>query len=215
MSYFAKILVAVAALSVGQQAHAQGTTYLSNLGQPSAGTAFLGSDSWIAQNFGTGTNPGGYILDSVELLMAPAAGNPSGFSLALYSPRSDDGRFPGESLGNLTGPDPAAGGTFSYSGAGFVLAAHTPYFLVLSATTPIADGAYSWSLADSSSSDANDGWRVLTFQWSTVDGVNWDRHPGDYFQFAVNATAVPEPSAWLLVALGLAGLGCWRNPLRR
>ena len=214
MKHLANSIIAIAWFLSPPLTHAQGTAYLSNLGQPSAGTEPVGTDSWIAQQFGTGNNPGGYLLDSVQLLMTPATGSPSGFTVELYSHRAGS-LLPGDRLGLLTGPDPAAGGTFSYSGSGLVLLPTTAYFLVVSAATPISDGAYFWSYGSTSSADSNDNWKLLTPQWSTADGVNWQRHVNEYLQLGLDATAVPEPSSWILLALGLAGFGLWRNPSRR
>jgi hypothetical protein len=45
-------------------ASAQGTLYASNLGQTSLGSLSVGSDAWIAQAFITGSDSGGYVLDS-------------------------------------------------------------------------------------------------------------------------------------------------------
>jgi hypothetical protein len=53
------IIVLAVVLSAPQITQAQGTTYLSNLGEPSTGSLAVGSDSWLAVSFGTGTNVGG------------------------------------------------------------------------------------------------------------------------------------------------------------
>jgi hypothetical protein len=61
------------------------TAYLSNLGQSSTGSLAVGSDSWLAASFGTGTNEGGYELNSIQLAMTDASGNPSGFTVMIYT----------------------------------------------------------------------------------------------------------------------------------
>ena len=81
-------------------AQAQGTLYFSSLGQTPTGSAAIGSDSWIAQGFGTGTNTGGYILNSVQLLMDGASGGPNGFAISIYT---KSGNSPQNNLGNLVG----------------------------------------------------------------------------------------------------------------
>ena len=198
----------------GTMAHAQGTTYLSNLGQVSAGRFMVGSDFWIAQNFHTGTNAGGYSLKSVQLPTLPAVGNPSGFAVLVYSQSSINGIFPGSILGGLTGPDPTAGGTFNYNTGGLWLAPNEAFFLVATAATPTATGAFPWSFASSFfGAESSEGWGLSGFRWSSADGVNWNRVVGaTFFQFAMIATAVPEPSSWLLLLLGLAGWRLWRSP---
>ena len=44
---------------------AQGTIYLSNLDQTPAGFFVVGNNQWQAVNFVTGSNVGGYMLDSI------------------------------------------------------------------------------------------------------------------------------------------------------
>src|SRR5881628_856888 len=90
------------------RASAQGTLYVSNLGQTPTGSAPVGSDASIAQSFFTlATDPNNYTLNSIQLLTDPASGSPSGFSVSIYN--SGAGGGPQSSLGSLAGADPAAG----------------------------------------------------------------------------------------------------------
>src|SRR6266568_9370764 len=108
----------ILALLLPAIARAQGILYVSNLGQAQTGSAAIGSNSWIAQMFITGKSSGGYVLNSVQLLMNAASQTPSGFSVSLYSKTGDPHSFripgdsPQSSLGALSGPDPALGGVF-------------------------------------------------------------------------------------------------------
>ena len=80
------IIASVFGLMASQVIQAQGTmTYLSNLGQSSTGSLAAGSDSWLAAGFQTGTNNGGYVLNSIQLAMNAASGNPTGFKVMLYA----------------------------------------------------------------------------------------------------------------------------------
>src|ERR1017187_4058000 len=102
------ILLAILALALGmfspQIAQAQGTLYISNLGLTSSGSSPVGNDSWLAADFGTGTNAGGYLLNSFQLALADASGNPSGFTAMLYTlGGSGPSPGPGSSLGTLNG----------------------------------------------------------------------------------------------------------------
>jgi hypothetical protein len=45
-----------------------------------SGSPSVASDSWLAAEFGTGTDASGYVLNSVQLGMTDASGNPSGFT---------------------------------------------------------------------------------------------------------------------------------------
>src|SRR5271154_996405 len=105
-------------------AQAQGTLYLSNLGEGSGGSVAVASDAWSATLFVPGsTNPDdnvdSYVLNSVQLLMDPASGSPSEFNVSIYT--SNPPRFPGVFVGNLVGSDPAAGGIFTYTASGITL----------------------------------------------------------------------------------------------
>ena len=143
------LLIAVVSLVSGT-ARAQGTmTYLSNLGQLSNGSNAVGSDSWLAALFYTGVNAAGYSLDSVQLEMADASGSPSDFTAMIYGMNSKmiGGVFPGSSLGTLDGSlDPAMGDIYTFTAiSNLLLSPGTPYFIVLTAGTPVASGAFAWN----------------------------------------------------------------------
>jgi hypothetical protein len=138
------VIVLAVGLLAPQIVQAQGTTYLSNLGQPSSGSFPVASDKWIAQSFGTGTNSGGYMLNSVQLLMVAASGSPSSFDVSIYHVMADSGVgiIPVNSLGSLNGADPGAGGIFTYTASDIALLPETFYFIVVTSATPSAQGAY-------------------------------------------------------------------------
>ena len=110
------VILPIIGLFAVQRISAQGTLYVSNLGQGPTGSTAIGSDSWIAQVFVIGTNSGGYALNSIQLLMNPASGNPTDFSVSIYSSLS-----PIYDLGSLSGSGPAAGGIFTYTASGITL----------------------------------------------------------------------------------------------
>jgi hypothetical protein len=192
------MILAITLLTL-QIIQAQGTTYLSNLGQASDGNLAVGSDSWIAGGISTGNNADGYSLDSVQLTMTDASGNPSGFTAMIYGAADiHGGIFPASSLRTLGGSlNPATGGIFTYTPvSSLTLAPNTDYFIVLTAGTA---GAYEWSFTHSSVFNPGDAW-VLSISLGSSDGSNWNFMSGDFAQFALNATAVPEPSSsWLLL----------------
>lgn len=200
---------------------AQGTiTYLSNLAQPSAGSHGVGSDSWLAASFETGTNAGGYVLNSIQLGMTDASGNPSGFMVMLYSGISTGGNSgdfrPGSSLGILTGSaNPSLAGIYPYTPiSSLTLLPNVPYFIVVTAGTALANGAYGWSSAGSSSFDSTGGWQAplgaaLLDNYQSSNGSAWTAS-GSINQFAITATPIPEPGAFSLFIVG--GLGfLWRH----
>ena len=161
-------------LMLPQFVQAQGTLYLSNLGQTTVGSMDIGSDAWIAQYFTTGTNPNGYIVNSIQLSMSSASGNPSGFTVSIYS--SPGNGAPGTSLGSLSGSDPVTGGVYTYTTSGIVLSSSTFYFVVATSTTPIAQGAYHWNAANSFGeiyTSPGDPWTIQDAYYSSTDGSSW------------------------------------------
>ncbi len=201
------IVVGVSALVFGlllpETAHSQGTLFVSSLGQPSTGSAAVGSDSLLAAPFLTGGNPGGYALDSVQLAITPASGSPNGFTVMLYSAGGLTALLPESSLGTFSGSsDPVSGGIFTYTASSLTLSPDTSYFIVLNAGTSVANGAYAWSF-DNSPPVTSGGWGGTDYLLSSSDGSSWNSHFEDP-QFSLTATAVPEPDSFLL--MGLSGV---------
>jgi len=202
------IVCLAVAVSVPQIIQAQGTTYLSNLEQSSAGSFAAGSDSWLAAIFETGTNPGGYVINSIQLAMSNASGNPSGFQVMVYR-GAGGGATPGTLLGTLNGSlDPVTAGIYTYTPAApLTLSISGPYDIVLTAGTAVGNGAYEWSVAGMSSYNPSGAWSspgiiggVLTS--STGSLSSWILHGSAFPQYAIDATAVPEPGVLSLFVLG-------------
>ena len=193
-------------------AQAQGTiTYLSNIGQPSTGSLSVGSDSWQAALFKTGNNVGGYTLDSIQLGLTGATGEPSGFTVAIYSAIIFAGATPGSSLGALDGSlSPMTGGIYAYApDSTLTLSPSTDYFIVLTSATTVANGAYEWSLAGTYSYNPSENWGAGTV-WNSTDGSHWSGNGYPNPLFAISATPVPEPGVLSLLGLGGAGF-LWRR----
>jgi hypothetical protein len=66
------IMIFVVGLLIQQVAQAQGTVYVSNLGQTITGVNSAGNNSWLAEMFFTGNNPGGYTIELYTPTIAPA-----------------------------------------------------------------------------------------------------------------------------------------------
>ena len=197
------LLIWVIALLVPQIVQAQEVVYLSNLGQPSV---FFGlgvrSDEWQSAGFNTGSNPGGYALNSIQLAMNNARGTPSGsFTVMLYTSFESDPGFgiPGSWLGSLDGSsDPSTSGIYAYTtAADLTLLPNTRYFIVL--TCEVND-FYEWEYSNTNFYNPSDSWRVTSSYWS-FDGSSWGRNTGSFPQFAINATAIPEPSTIALLVV--------------
>src|SRR5665213_666416 len=209
------IIINAIALAFGlltpQFGQAQGIVYLSNLGQPSAGSQTVGSNSWLATDFHTGTNAGGYLLNSIQLALTDGSGNPSGFRVMLYANDGNpSGAFPGSSLGSLAGSlNPLAGGVYAFTDdPNIMLSAATYYFIVLAAGTAIGNGAYNWSTANvgsSSSYNPSGGWINGGPVMYSNNGLSWGSVSGAFPQYAIDATATPEPGVLSLFGLGSLG----------
>lgn len=191
-------------LLLPQFIHAQGTLYVSNLGQTPTDSASIGSDSWVAQQFYVlGADPNSYLLNSIQLLLNPASGSPIGFTVSIYSTSSG---APQNDLGSLSGSaDPSPGGIYIYTASGITLSPGVNYYVVATAATPVAQGAYDWSAANFPTESGN--WEINSVYYTSTDGSSWTSHlRGDVFQMAIYATAVPEPATLVLAGLGLACL---------
>ena len=199
-------------------AQAQSTVYSSNLGYTPTGSFAVASNSLIAQEFvwegytvnGEVLTPN-CILNSVQLRMDAASGNPSGFTVSIYTVGSSG---PGTSLGTLTGdPNPYNPGVYTYTTPGITLYPATSYFVVVGSATPSAQGAYHWDSTASYGQIDSQGLKinnVINYLMiddvyrDSADGLNWNFHVrGDIAQMAIYGTPVPEPS---LLAFGLTAL---------
>jgi hypothetical protein len=193
--------------------NAQGIIFFSNLAETSTGDVSTGADSWIAPSFITGTNHAGYELGYVDILTTPALGNPSGLILSVYG-RSDPTNLisPGTSLGTLNGSDPITGGVHRFTASGITLDPQKLYFLVASASSPIIDGSFQWSVTTSDAA-MRAGFGSGGFYSTSADGSSWSSARDQNFQFAISAIPIPEPSTFSL--LGLGGLFVVSRALKR
>jgi hypothetical protein len=142
-----RVMGFVVVLLAPPTARSQGTLYVSTLNQPSAGTAAVGRVSWLATAVLSGNNAGGYVLDSIQLDMTPASGDPSGFTVQLYTAGTGDGgQVPDSYLGTLTGSsDPVTAGLYTYTASGLTLSPSGSYFIVVTSGKAVASGAFAWS----------------------------------------------------------------------
>jgi hypothetical protein len=200
------ILIAVS-LIICKIAQAQ-EIYISNEGQSSAGSHAVGSDSWLATGFSTGSNVGGYFLNSVSLEMVNASGHPNGFAAMVYSAAGTANFSPGSKISGLTGStNPLTSGIYDYSPVpNLFLLPNTAYFIVLTSETSLASGAYESSYAGSFSYILAGGWQAPlgTFavdNYQSSNGSTWN-YLGGPTQFSITALPIPESSASWLLLLG-------------
>jgi hypothetical protein len=183
-----------------QMAQAQGTLYLSTLEQNQNQSYVIGNNLWLAQGIETGTDSGGYVLNSVQLEMVAATGNPSGFIVSIYSALNGD---PSTDLGALNGSsNPSSAGLYTYTASSISLAPSTEYFIVATDATPTTQGYYVWSdtLFDASYTSVND-WSIQE-NLTSPNGSTWGGARNAGYQIEINATVIPEPSTWAMFVTG-------------
>jgi PEP-CTERM motif len=187
---------------------AQGTLYLSNLGQPpnSLGTG-VGSSSWCAQSFNTGTFSDGYDLASIQLSLSGSfAQNGNTLIAYLYT---DNHGVPGTSLTPLDGLNPGSKAIYSYTADGVLLSSSTTYWIAVTSTQPVSTvipkNFYLWFTTTSSSYTASDDWSINAQNYVAIsnDGTRWFKIQADPFLFAVDATPVPEPASLAVLGIGI------------
>ena len=209
------VLVLVGTLLLPQILRAQGImTYLSSLDQASAGSLAVGSNSWVAFGFQTGSDASGYVLNSVQMAMTDASGNPSGFTVFLYSASPFPGAgivwAPGGEIGTINNSlSPTTGGIYTFSAvSNLTLAPNENYFIVLTSGTAVANGAYEMSYTGATNNILNNGWVGYSGVWTSTNGAvhlpPFSQNYDNLALFALNATTIPEPG--VLSMLGLGGL---------
>jgi hypothetical protein len=204
------IIVLTIGLFVQQTTQAQETTYLSNLGA-SIGSVPIGSDSWLGMEFETGRSTNGYTLNSIQLEMADASGNPNGFTVIIEPLLGPEGPFTGGSLGSFGGStNPATSGIYTYTPIdNITLSPTNVYFIILTAGTSIADGAYNWSIGTSHPASDDVYWGAASAIAKFNNGYGPPTLYSNDGQYAINATAVPEPNALGLFSICIL-IFCWR-----
>jgi len=185
--------------------------FASNLANTPNGSFGVANNLWVAQEFiweglmvnGVELTPN-LILNSVQLQMDPASGNPGGFSVSIYT--AGTSLHLGTILGTLSGEsNPQTPGLYTYTTPGITLTPAASYFVVVTDTTPSAQGSYNWSTTTSSGT-ANNNLVINDVYDTSADGANWNATIRQSIaQMAIFGTPVPEPSPWPLSLCG-AGL---------
>ena len=171
---------------------------VSNLDQTKDSVAYVGRDLWgnssSAAGFTTGSNSGGYTLQSVTVKMENTVGSPTGLTVAIHA--SSGGNPAASATYTLTGPNPPlpnAQNTYSCVGT-CSLDAGAEYFLVLSATAPSTGDNYYIVETTNSNNETNTpagaGWSIANVSKYRFDGGNWtDSNSSNTLLFKVAATA--------------------------
>ncbi len=193
------------------------TEYLSNLSESAVGSDRIYSSAKSAQSFWSGNYGGGYSLTSVTLLMTEGLSKSSPLYVSLYI---SSGSQVGTQIGDFTTGDP-----YSYAGGGYTwtpnqsitLLSNTKYWIVLE--TEESSNGYYWDYTDNMNVRSQDGWSIpATSTYAYDGGSGWQYGDGAPYQIAVLASAVPEPSSYVLAVAGwLSVCSCFAvgKPVRR
>jgi len=183
---------------------AKAATMITNMSESSDYWASISETGWRAQKFKTDASAATFTLDSVVLKIGNSmqGGN---FFVKIYNTAGSEGVWlPDNSsvLGTLTGnADPFMGGDCTYTASGITLQASTNYWIVAGVSS--GSGSYEW--IGTNSTTTTGAWSITatnTTAESVNSGSNWTSLDGRPLMFAVNATAVPEPSGVLLLMAG-------------
>lgn len=152
---------------------------------------------WIGARLGSPFSTGNqaWALDSIT---AYASGSsPSGLALSIYS---DASGAPGDLIFTLATPnDFGTAGNYLFGAAGQILNANTVYWIVGESAV---GGSATWSLGTSS------GQTFVRADMSKDSGSwnPWVTYSSAPLSMVVNASAVPEPSAFALLAIAALAL---------
>ena len=181
-------------------ATAKPTHSVSNLGKTQTGTGQVGKAGTIvwaqAAGFTTGSNSGGYTLQSVTVKFMGTTGSPTGLTAAIHAASSGD---PAASATyTLTGPNPVANAENTQSCVVTAthtcsLDANTDYFLVLTAPSQASYNYYRAAFTssdDETNSPTNAGWSIANVAKNSQNGGTWNNNNTSHtLQFKVMATA--------------------------
>lgn len=181
------------------------TTYISNLAANWTASADITTSQWMAQKFKTDNSAASFTLNSVVLNLDDAVNTSGGFFVNIYNTTGSEGAWlPSGVLGTvLAGSEnPATAGNYTYTASGITLLADTNYWIV--AKVSWGAGQYKWGYTTSETTTGS--WSITasanTRAYSLDSGSSWINGDGNPYIFAVNATAVPEPSMVLLLLVG-------------
>jgi hypothetical protein len=210
-------LVSLAAITLMSCGSAQAAVVFGNLGSDGAGAigssggTSLNNTTWRAQGFTIGAGVTDLELATVTIGFSVSSGGSADVRLDLYSNNSG---VPGSSLFNTT-KTLAANTlnlpiTFDFNQT---LSAATTYWIVAQKTG--GAGTLVWRPASPTAAPTTlnaSGWTNGGGTTSSDDGVTWGS-TGNGSSNSISITAVPEPSAFVMLSLGAIGLVARRRRL--
>ena len=163
------------------------TTLVSNLGQSQFATDAASYDR--TQGFTTGQNPGGYNLDTVEIVSVDPQGNDATVSVCTVISAHLPAHYPTSTCTALTPPDSFAAGTLLFTApAGTILTPSTPYVVVIGSP---GGEKLEMSMTDSDDEDdhGEDDWTIAgVYHFELVEGL-WINFQDVSLRIAVTGSA--------------------------
>jgi hypothetical protein len=216
-SGFLKYSLLCAALCAGIQTQAQ--ILVSDLDPASlGGGALVASDAYFAQGF---TTPSGttYSLDSISVPLLSSGPGSGTYDVSLWS--SAAGKPSSQALlvssGNQVSALTGSYVTHTFNSSAFTLTPSTAYFVVLSASAPSSSSTLVWGDNTAFPTTTSGPGTLGGWTKSVNQGGSWGNVVATFpLQIEVAATAVPEPSAYAVVAgLALVAFGVTRKCIRQ
>jgi hypothetical protein len=203
----------VTLLGLVTAATSQAAVVLSNLDtlSPDNLKAVVNSTFSFAQAFEVGDEEESYFLESIVAPLAVVTNDEFLLEFFIYS---DNSGIPGTELIQLTSNVLVIGyGYYTYFPIGsLALDASTIYWLV---ATTAGEAAYTWDFTENPGYVSEFGWKFTGPMYRSED-QEWFASDGDYLQFSITASPVPEPTvAGLLIGGSLLGFASRQRRSRR
>ena len=125
----AAAIVFVLPVLPGAGGAAQADVLVSNLGKGDASGSAVYATRSYGQSFRTGSDPAGYVLDSIDLVVSDAPTDASKVTVAIH--RALSGDFPGAEHCALTTPATLSNGTRTFTATSCLLDADSTYIVVV------------------------------------------------------------------------------------
>ena len=196
----AALAIAIALASQPAGAQNTETTFVSNMDETPShdhliGTSLLTTNFSYANAFTTGSNAGGYTLNSVTAKFNGKTGSPGAISAKIYSSAMQDGYAkPNAALVTLTGNNPDAAGDYTFTcpsnDGGCTLSASATYHLAFETTASAAGNNYKWRATSSDDQTSSYGWTIADSVSNKGGAGSWTPNRNlNSGLFSVSATA--------------------------
>ncbi|MGI9310441.1 MAG: cadherin-like beta sandwich domain-containing protein [bacterium] len=165
------------------------------------GTSFDGNLQ-VASSFTTGDAAHGYDLQDVRIEFIASTGDPGDIVVALHASASGGGPAD-EPLDTLSGDNPVAFGTHTYTASEVSLAAGTEYFIVLSAPDAPTDSNnfYNATVIPMTGETGDSGWSIGDQSYFNRNEAGFEQDATPFIlSFAVIADVNPPPPPTLSIA---------------